>query len=139
MQNKSRVAVAPTKVPVANTKMAAPVKPASAKTQVAVLDAATTETKGRVRRADRPSCAASRGEMGNQDTIKVLRPYDGRGGLRANIVKAIQSAKTVWDACKIEVLDPNPGKKHSETPYTVKKVDLGFAAANGYIQVVPAK
>lgn len=122
----SPVAAATPKVaPVTETKKVVAKAPASTETKVA-----------KERRKDRPACLEVRKAMGNEDIIKKAKSYDGRQGtLRCAIVEAIQSAATVWDACKLEVTGPG---KHESLPYRIKKVDVGFALANGYITVTPA-
>ena len=111
--------------PVSSTKAAVAKAPASTETKVA-----------KERRKDRADCLEVRKAMGNEDLIKKAKNYDGRQGtLRAAIVEAIQSAATVWDACKLEVSGPG---KHESLPYRIKKVDVGFALANGYITITPA-
>lgn len=100
---------------------------------------AVSETKGtgKLKRADRPACAAVRAAMGNTDIISAAKPYEGRQGtLRHAIVVAIQTSPTVWDAVKKQVNGPG---KHEQNAYTIKRVDVGFALANGYITVTPAK
>lgn len=115
--------------------------PTKSVNQVAVSEAApSTETKvAKAKKASREACAAVRSEANKTDLITKAKEYTDRAGLRRSIVEAIQGAATVWDACKIQVLDPNPGKKHSELKYTIKKVDVGFALANGYITLTHAK
>lgn len=100
---------------------------------------AVSENKGtgKLKRADRPACAQVRKEMGNTDLITKAKDYEGRQGtLRHAIVVAIQGSATVWDAVKQQVNGPG---KHATEAYTIKKVDVGFALANGYITVTPAK
>ena len=114
------VAAGPTKAPVAVT---API--------------AETKATTRIKRADRPACAEVRKELGNTDTITKAAEYTGRQGtLRHAMVVAIQNSATVWDACKKAVNGPG---KHEVNAYTIKKVDVGFAIANGYITTSPAK
>jgi len=97
-----------------------------------------SENKGtKLKRADRPACAQVRKEMGNTDLITKAKDYEGRQGtLRHAIVVAIQDSATVWDAVKQQVNGPG---KHATEAYTIKRVDVGFALANGYITVTPAK
>lgn len=129
VKGRSAAPTAPSKVTPIVTK---------APTKVAVQTAnPTPETKAvRPHKADRPTCAAVRAELGNTDLITKAKPYDGRQGtLRAAIVEAIQTSATVWDAVKKEVHGPG---KYAEEAYIVKKVDVGFALANGYITTKPA-
>lgn len=133
---KGRATAPASPTAVAKSKVA-PFVPA-AKTPVAAPTAPVAETKApRVKKADRPACAEVRKDMGNTDIIRRAREYDGRQGtLRHAIVVAIQESATVWDAVKKQVNGPG---KHSELAYTIKRVDVGFALANGYITISPAK
>jgi hypothetical protein len=83
--------------------------------------------------ADRPTCAIVRKEAANSDLITKAADTTARqGSLRYNIMVAIQSSKTVADAIAKEV--HGPGKHEAaDKPYRIKRVDVGFALANGLI------
>jgi hypothetical protein len=88
--------------------------------------------------ADRPACAAIRKEIANSDIITKAADTTARqGSLRYNIMKAIQESKTVAEAITKEVHGPG---KHaaSDKPYRIKRVDVGFALANGLITLTKA-
>jgi hypothetical protein len=113
------------------TKLAVQAGPT--KTPAKAEPVSETKGTGKLKRADRPACATTRGEMSNMDIITKAKEYDGRQGtLRHAIVIAIQNSATVWDAVKQQVNGPG---KHAELAYSIKKVDVGFAAANGFITV----
>lgn len=130
---KGREAAPAAKSPAKVTKLAVQAGP----TKVPTAPEAVSETKGtKLKRADRPACAQVRKEMGNTDLITKAKDYEGRQGtLRHAIVVAIQDSATVWDAVKQQVNGPG---KHETEAYTIKRVDIGFAVANGYIMVSPA-
>jgi hypothetical protein len=109
--------------------------PALVQTPVAVDNAPATKTP---KTATRDACKEVRKDLDARATITPTdKAIDARkGSLRYNILEAIRKATTVVDACSHEVNGPG---KHAVDPYTIKKVDVGFAIANGYITVSSAK
>jgi hypothetical protein len=88
--------------------------------------------------ADRPTCSAIRKEIANSDIITKAADTTARqGSLRYNIMKAIQASATVAEAISKEV--HGPGKHEAlDKPYRIKRVDVGFARANGLITLTKA-
>lgn len=111
-------------------------KPKSGPTRVAAPAAPTAETRvAREHRATRDECATQRKELLVTDHIVKGKANNARpGSLRFNIIAAVQASKTVADACAKEV---NGTGKYAETPYRVKKVDVGFCLGNGFITIKP--
>lgn len=131
--------VSPVAVAAGKAQPEAPKTKAAKKPVAAEVPAETTKTT-RIVRVDRETCAAARKDADPRSAIKATdKPNNARPGtMRHAIIEAVRSAKDIVDACTKEV-NGAEGTKHAEVPYRIRKVDVGFCIANGFITLGSTK